>query len=343
LRETEHVEHLVEIARRLHETRVPILADGTRSEIALVDAFVAGLRTRYATTDGPVRDVDWDLEAEANVDWATGQLEPFLVDKDDGVRAYAALLQDALEHLRAVRAERNTTIRAALGGVRAIAFDVGETLVDETRAWVAWADWLGIPRLTFLAVCGAVIARGGADHREPFRIFRPGLDVADEIKFREIAGMPDTILRSDLYADAIPSLQGLRDAGFRLAVVGNQPASATAALRALDLPVDLLGTSGEWGVQKPDVAFFARLAEELKLSAGEVAYVGDRLDNDVRPAASAGMVAVFLRRGPWGWIQAPGEEPPEAAVTLTSLGELPAALTTRGPSRQTPAMRGGRG
>jgi HAD superfamily hydrolase (TIGR01662 family) len=330
LSETELVERLVEIARRMHETPVPILADGRRSDIALVDTFVAGLRTRYATTDGPVRDVNWDLEAENNVDWTRSQLEPFRVDEDEGVRAYAALLAEALEHLRAIRTERNTAIRTALRGVRAIAFDVGETLVDETRTWIAWADWLGIPRLTFLAVCGAVIARGGADHREPFRIFRPGLDVAAEIKSREIAGIPDTIRRTDLYADAIPSLQGLRAAGYRVAVVGNQPASAIAELRALDLPLDLLATSGEWGVQKPDVAFFARLAEELELSAEEVAYVGDRLDNDVRPAASAGMVAVFLRRGPWGWIQAPDEEPPEAAVTVTSLGELPAALATRG-------------
>lgn len=61
--------------------------------------------------------------------------------------------------------------------LRAVVFDVGETLVDETRAWSAWADWLGIPRLTFLAVCGAAIARGELDHRAPLRTFRPDLDI----------------------------------------------------------------------------------------------------------------------------------------------------------------------
>ena len=49
--------------------------------------------------------------------------------------------------------------------IRAVVFDVGETLVDETRAWSDWADWLGIPRLTLFAVLGAVIAHG-QDHRE---------------------------------------------------------------------------------------------------------------------------------------------------------------------------------
>ena len=34
-----------------------------------------------------------------------------------------------------------------------------------------------------------------------------------------------------------------------------------------------------------------------------LAYVGDRIDNDVLPALAAGMRAVWLRRGPWGRIQ----------------------------------------
>ena len=45
---------------------------------------------------------------------------------------------------------------------RWVVFDVGETLVDETRVWSTWADVVGIPRLTFMAVLGAVIARGGS-------------------------------------------------------------------------------------------------------------------------------------------------------------------------------------
>ncbi|HEX3868739.1 MAG TPA: hypothetical protein VHV78_18385 [Gemmatimonadaceae bacterium] len=43
--------------------------------------------------------------------------------------------------------------------IRAAVFDVGETIVDETRPWGVWADCLGIPRFTFFAALGAVIAR----------------------------------------------------------------------------------------------------------------------------------------------------------------------------------------
>ena len=30
--------------------------------------------------------------------------------------------------------------------IRAVVFDVGETLLDDTREWGAWADWLGATR-----------------------------------------------------------------------------------------------------------------------------------------------------------------------------------------------------
>jgi HAD superfamily hydrolase (TIGR01662 family) len=209
--------------------------------------------------------------------------------------------------------------------LRAVVFDVGETLVDETRAWSEWADWLGIPRLTFLAVCGAVIERGG-DHREPFEIFRPGLDLAEEVAKREAAGVPDRVTADDLYPDAADCLRALHDAGYRIGVVGNQPARAEAALADLGLPIDLLATSSSWGVHKPDPRFFARIVTELDVPAAEIVYVGDRLDNDVRPAAAAGMRAIFIRRGPWAWIQAPHHDPPEASLTIATLAELPAAL-----------------
>jgi HAD superfamily hydrolase (TIGR01662 family) len=209
--------------------------------------------------------------------------------------------------------------------IRAVVFDVGETLVDETRAWSEWADWLGVPRLTFLAVCGAVIERGG-DHREPFEIFRPGLDIGEELAKREEAGFPDRVTAADLYPDAADCLRALHDVGYRIGVVGNQPARAEGALADLGLPIDLLATSSTWGVHKPDPRFFARIATELDVPAAEIAYVGDRLDNDVQPAAVAGMQAIFIRRGPWAWIQAPRDDPAEASLTIATLSELPAAL-----------------
>jgi FMN phosphatase YigB (HAD superfamily) len=53
--------------------------------------------------------------------------------------------------------------------------------------------------------------------------------------------------------------------------------------------------------------------------------VGDRVDNDVLPAAAAGMVAVHVRRGPWGRLQ---RTPAEAAIGLDDLASLPDALAS---------------
>src|SRR5689334_22366067 len=58
-----------------------------------------------------------------------------------------------------------------LVNIKAVWFDVGEVLIDESREYGTWADWLGVPRHTFSAVFGAVIA-SGRDYREVFQHFR---------------------------------------------------------------------------------------------------------------------------------------------------------------------------
>ena len=62
------------------------------------------------------------------------------------------------------------------------------------------------------------------------------------------------------------------------------------------------------------------------MPASENAYVGDRHDNDELPSLAAGMTAVFVRRGPWGWMHAEKPEIAQAHIRLNSLTELPEAL-----------------
>lgn len=211
--------------------------------------------------------------------------------------------------------------------VRAVVFDVGETLVDETRIWTRWAHRLGVPALTFLGVLGGCAALD-RPHRHAFDLVRPGLDVDAEIA-RWAQDDPDGLRENfdadDLYDDVRSGLAALRDAGYAVVVAGNQPPQARAALEAMDLPVDSIRTSDEWGVEKPDPRFFAAVADLTGLPPSDIAYVGDRLDNDVLPAADAGMQPILIRRGPWGFLHA---ERPEAARTtvVDSLLELPRLL-----------------
>jgi HAD superfamily hydrolase (TIGR01662 family) len=182
--------------------------------------------------------------------------------------------------------------------IRAVWFDVGEVLIDETREYGTWADWLGVPRHTFSAVFGAVIARG-QDYRDVFQVFRPGFDLDAERQKRIDAGLGEALDETDLYPDARPCLQALRDAGYFVGVAGNQTARAGHFLRRLDLPADTIATSDDWGVTKPDPAFFHKLIEVSAHPPHEIAYVGDRLDNDINPARAIGIHAIWIKRGPW--------------------------------------------
>src|SRR6202007_2577257 len=103
--------------------------------------------------------------------------------------------------------------------ISAVVFDVGETLVDETREYGTWADWLGVPRHTFSAVFGAVIAVG-RDYRETFQVFKAGFDLRAERQLRIDAGCPETFGEDDLYPDARPCLGTLRAMGLRVGLAG---------------------------------------------------------------------------------------------------------------------------
>ena len=194
-----------------------------------------------------------------------------------------------------------TAVDERLRGIKAVWFDVGEVLIDESREYGTWADWLGVPRHTFSAVFGAVIA-SGRDYREVFQHFRPGFDLEAERQARIDAGLGEYLNANDLYPDVRPCLTELRERGYFVGIAGNQTARAGRFIRELNLPADIIATSDDWGVSKPSVDFFHRLVEVSGHAPSEILYVGDRLDNDISPAFDAGLATAWLRRGPWGFI-----------------------------------------
>lgn len=210
--------------------------------------------------------------------------------------------------------------------IRSVVFDVGETLLDDTAEFARWADWIGIPRHTFSAVLGVVTAQG-RDNAETFQYFRPGFDLVTERNAREAADKGESITESDLYPDVRGSLAVLRARRLWVGVAGNQTARAAALLRGLELPVDAIATSGEWGVAKPQPEFFDRVADFAPGERSEILYVGDHRDNDVLPAHAAGLRTALIRRGPWGYLWADDPTVVKAADWIIgSLDELPDLL-----------------
>ncbi len=199
--------------------------------------------------------------------------------------------------------------------VCAVVFDVGETLVDESRAWSVQAERVGVPPFTLMGLLGALIARG-EDHRR----------VWDLLGVERPAGSPVTE-RADLYPDAIACLHAARHAGLLVGIAGNQPIGVDAQLRDAGFEVDFIASSAAWGVSKPSPEFFSQVIVAAQFDPKQILYVGDRLDNDVLPAREAGMRTAFLRRGPWGYLHAQRPEVALADLHLESLAELTEAFT----------------
>ena len=202
-------------------------------------------------------------------------------------------------------------------GNRWVCLDVGETLIDESRVWETWAEILGVTRFTFMAAMGAMLGRG----RQFDEVFE-FLGVTDRDEHRAaFTAAYGGFQESDLYPDAKPALDALRNAGYRVAIIANQPAERTEELRFLGVRAEVMGMSAEMGVHKPAPEFFTAALQRMgDPAAADVAYVGDRLDNDVHPAARAGMRPVWIRRGPWAAIT--DDKPPAGTLIVDSLLEL---------------------
>ncbi|NNF55259.1 MAG: HAD family hydrolase [Acidimicrobiales bacterium] len=201
------------------------------------------------------------------------------------------------------------------------AFDVGETLVDESRLWLRYAHQIGVPPLTFIGVLGAAIAEG-RDQRDVFQHFDVDLDRFEaNLAWRNRP--EDVILPDDFYPDVIPTLETLQRVGHRVVVAGNQNKRTSHALDAMNLPVDLIRGAEQWGARKPTRRFFRRLIREAAVPPGDIVYVGDRVDHDILPALDLGIRAVLIRRGPWGHVHASW---PDAARADAVIGSLRALL-----------------
>jgi FMN phosphatase YigB (HAD superfamily) len=197
--------------------------------------------------------------------------------------------------------------------LRAVFFDVGETLVNEEGYWHAAAGLAGLEPHVVCAALGFAIARG-EDHSALWRhLGVPRPDAVSELVYDV----------NDLYPDAVPCLLAMRERGLFVGIVGNQSTAMERWARDQELPADLIASSAGWRVSKPARGFFERIVREVDEAPGQIAYVGDRVDFDIIPAADAGLVAVHIRRGPWGWLQ-PGTQ--RAAFRIGSLAELPEVI-----------------
>jgi putative hydrolase of the HAD superfamily len=213
------------------------------------------------------------------------------------------------------------------GPVRAIFFDVGNTLVRINYAAIAEhlavhgvrvsadtvkrAEWRARVRLDADLVAVPAARRStetGDTHTRYLRYTLEGLGITDEgliaavTEWRRTYNLPIGPWNT-VDPDAVPALEETRAAGLRTAVISNSNGTIRGLLDDLGLLrlLDVVLDSGEEGVEKPNPEIFRRALARTGVAAGEAVYIGDLHSIDILGARSAGVQAVLLDPGGhWG-------------------------------------------
>lgn len=215
-----------------------------------------------------------------------------------------------------------------LAGVRAVLFDLDETLHDRATSIEAFlaehCGRVGVPtdlRAAYTARFHVLDERGYAPKDRVYAALAAefgfgGDGAALHADFRE-----HSFRTGVLFPDVSDTLAALRARGLRLGLVTNgTSAGQRAKIAALGLGglLDPILVSEEVGVKKPDPRVFALALDRLGLPAGEVLFVGDHPVNDVAGPAALGMRTVW-RRGIHDWPAGLAVKPDHV---VDSLGEL---------------------
>lgn len=174
--------------------------------------------------------------------------------------------------------------------IRWIFFDVGSTLVDETEAYDHRArEMLENTNITFSDF-----------NSKRLELAKQGFDGNSEaIKYFDLKKTPWHSEDEKPFADVFETLEALKERGYNLGIIANQVAGTAQRLADWGLLkyFDVVATSAELGVAKPNKLIFKKAFELAGCQPHNSVMVGDRLDNDISPAKALGMRTVWIRKG----------------------------------------------
>jgi HAD superfamily hydrolase (TIGR01549 family) len=124
------------------------------------------------------------------------------------------------------------------------------------------------------------------------------------------------------YPDAEPLLVSLAGK-YQLGVIANQPKGTEARLKDYGLLsfFSVCISSTELGIAKPDPKIFRVALREAGCRPEEAVMIGDRIDNDIKPAKALGMQTVRILQG-LGRLQRPRTDDEQPDATARNLAEL---------------------
>lgn len=236
--------------------------------------------------------------------------------------------------------------------IQAIFFDLGNTLIYDKKPWKPFLVRADAAMRVELERAGYPLGerpygdfptlfdlyyhrRQGTYHEETTRQLLRDLFNAQNIS------APDAVLRAAtraLYAvtqqnwygeaDAVPTLQSLKDSGYRLGLLSNaadddnvQTLVDKAGLRSF---FEFILSSAACQVRKPARRIFRIALEHFDLPPEQTMMVGDTLEADVYGANQLGIYSVWITRRAKGGKD--GKLPYQPQVVIAALNQLPPLL-----------------
>jgi putative hydrolase of the HAD superfamily len=225
--------------------------------------------------------------------------------------------------------------------LRAVIFDLDDTLVDQTSAAraasIEWGRTHGLVGSDEeLAARWSTIATPhyrryqlreltfAEQRRARVREFLPHLDLAaDKAADEAFRGYLDLYEAGwTCFPDAVPAVRRVREAGMLAAVLTNGEHAHQQLkldLVGLDREVDAMFSSDQFPLGKPDPRAFLGTCSALGVEPDEALMVGDSVIHDLQGGLDAGLNAVLLDRH---------DDHPDLAPRIRSLDELGLRLFT---------------
>ena len=211
------------------------------------------------------------------------------------------------------QSEKSGLMERLMDDVKWLFFDMGSTLIDETKVYddifqkIAIAAGVSVEFVITRAI--GFYRQNKRGHKEVMRLL--GVEYPEWSPLYE-----------ELYPDTAECLQVLREK-YHLGIIANQIPGAEKRLERMGIRqyFDLIISSAEEGVAKPDPRIFNIALTRAGCAPEQAVMIGDRIDNDIVPAKQMGMKTVWIKQGVGKYWNIQGEsEAPEYEVN--SLSEI---------------------
>jgi HAD superfamily hydrolase (TIGR01549 family) len=199
-------------------------------------------------------------------------------------------------------------------------FDVGYTLINEDNAHAHRIRNTVIKndRYTYDDIYQAMV-QASIEYKQPYPTALKVLEIEDYELYPQDMEIP--------YENANYVLRKLHNT-YKIGIIANQSIGTIKRLTEYGLMdhIDLVLSSAEEGLAKPDIKLFEKALEKGKCQAEHAVMIGDRLDNDIFPAKRIGMITVWIKQG-FGGIQTPKSSEFIPDYIIKELNELLSLFT----------------